>query len=67
MYRASGNSIDLSALSALAPQLASTIASVASDVALVVDAGGVVRNVAFGSADSFSQLGDWVGRPGPTP
>ena len=54
--------VDLGALSALAPQLAATFVSVASDVALVIDPGGVITNVALGAEPITSQPGDWVGR-----
>ena len=53
---------DLSALSALAPQLAQTFVSVASDIALVIDADGVIRNVAVGAESSHAGVGSWVGR-----
>jgi transcriptional regulator PpsR len=53
---------DLSALSALAPQLAQTFVSVASDIALVIDADGVIRNVAVGAEAPTSDAGGWVGR-----
>ena len=53
---------DLSALSGLAPQLAATLAAVAGDIALVLDANGVIRNVAMGR-DAISPAADgWVGR-----
>lgn len=54
---------DLSALSLLAPQLAATFVSVASDIALVIDADGVIRNVAVGGDPITPQAADWVGRP----
>ena len=53
---------DLSALSALAPELAATFVSIASDIALVVDSGGVIRNVALGEAGLATSAGAWVGR-----
>jgi transcriptional regulator PpsR len=57
---------DLSALSALAPELASAMVRVASDVALVIDGEGVIRSV----AESPASIGDgtspgwneWLGR-----
>lgn len=53
---------DLGALSSLAPQLAQTFVTIASDIALVIDSGGVIRNVAVG-ADPMAGVGaDWVGR-----
>lgn len=53
---------DLSALSPLAPALASTIASLAGDVALVLDSEGVIRSVADGSSPAQSACAGWVGR-----
>lgn len=54
---------DLSALSALAPELASTVASLAGDIALVVDADGVVRNVSATEAALGASANAWIGRP----
>ena len=54
---------DLGALSDLAPQLALTFVSVASDIALVIDQSGVIRNVATGAAPIAGSAADWVGRP----
>lgn len=54
---------DLSALSALAPELATTVASLAGDIALVVDADGVVRNVAATEAALGASANAWIGRP----
>lgn len=54
---------DLSVLSQLAPQLASTIASIASDIALVIDADGVIRNVAVGASSLTPSPAEWVGKP----
>jgi transcriptional regulator PpsR len=53
---------DLSRLSSLAPELASSIASVASDIALVIDANGVIVNVASGAAPVAPGAGQWIGR-----
>jgi transcriptional regulator PpsR len=53
---------DLGALSALAPELASTIARVASDIALVIDSDGVIRKVAQGANPLAPACADWVGR-----
>jgi len=54
---------DLGALSQLAPELAQTFASVAGDIALVVDVNGVIRNVAFGVGQSTPAAADqWIGR-----
>lgn len=52
---------DLGALSSLAPELARTFVSVASDIALVIDAAGVIRSVATGSAP-IAPAADWIGR-----
>lgn len=53
---------DLGALSELAPELAQTFVSIASDIALVIDAGGVIRSVATGSAP-IAPATEWIGRP----
>ncbi len=54
---------DLSALSGWAPELAQTFVSLASDIALVLDDGGVIRSVAQGSAEPLPQAThEWVGR-----
>ena len=55
--------VDLGALAGLAPALASTFASIASDIALVIDPDGVVRSVALGDAPITRQASQWVGRP----
>lgn len=55
--------LDLGALSALAPELAATFASVAGDIALVVDPEGVIRNVALGADPITEQPEDWIGKP----
>lgn len=54
---------DLSALSGLAPELATAFVSLSSDIALVIGRDGIVTNVA--TADSTLGLGasHWVGRP----
>ena len=54
---------DLGALAGLAPALATTFASIASDIALVIDADGVIRSVALGDAPISRQVGHWVGLP----
>jgi len=53
----------LQALSALAPELASTVATLAGDIALVVDDDGVVRNVATNEAALGASADAWIGRP----
>ena len=54
---------DLSLLSPLAPELASTIARVSSDIALVIDRDGVIVSVAQGAAPLAPSCAAWVGRP----
>ncbi|MFO1337372.1 MAG: PAS domain-containing protein [Burkholderiaceae bacterium] len=54
---------DLSVLSGLAPELASAFVSLASDVALVIDAQGVIRNVAVADAGPTQSARHWLGRP----
>jgi transcriptional regulator PpsR len=58
----SAQTADLSALSGLAPELAATFASIAGDIALVIDAHGVIRNVAVGAAALNTPTEQWVGR-----
>lgn len=53
---------DLSALSPLATELATTIARVASDIALVIDKDGVISSVAEGVAVRTQGCGQWVGQ-----
>ena len=54
---------DLAALSAWAPELAKTFVSLASDIALVIDDDGVIRNVAQGGAEPIAPAAyQWVGR-----
>jgi transcriptional regulator PpsR len=53
--------IDFSRLSPVANQVAEVMASIASDLALVVDADGVILNVAEGSAALPTQCSQWVG------
>lgn len=53
---------DLSELSEHAPALAAVVAQVASDVALVIDAEGVIRSVADGGAALAPSVAGWVGR-----
>ncbi len=52
---------DLGALAGLAPELANTFATIASDIALVIDAAGVIRNVAVGDAAIGRRADQWVG------
>jgi transcriptional regulator PpsR len=54
---------DLGALSQLAPELAHTFASVAGDIALVIDVSGVIRNVAVGGNQPLPESAEqWIGR-----
>lgn len=63
MSKTPGPSADLSALSGLAPELAEMLVSVACDIALVLDDGGVVQSVAVGGAQPVaSTAGTWVGQ-----
>ena len=52
---------DLDALAGFAPELANTFATIASDIALVIDAAGVIRNVALGDAAIGRRADEWVG------
>jgi transcriptional regulator PpsR len=50
-------------LSDLAPKVATTLASVIGDVALVIDQNGIIRNVAFGGTEPMTGKADeWVGQ-----
>lgn len=64
MSRPADDRPDLAALSAWAPDLAKTFVSLASDIALVIDSSGVIRNVAQGDAEPIAPGAyQWVGRP----
>lgn len=52
---------DLGALAGLAPELANTFATIASDIALVIDAAGFIRNVAVGDAAIGRGADQWLG------
>lgn len=56
-----GAPADLSPLSGLGPELAAAFVSLSSDIALVIDDGGVIRNVAVG--DAGPPAAAWVGKP----
>ena len=48
---------------ALSPQVAASLLASVGDVALVVDAGGVIRDVAISNSELSAQgFGDWLGR-----
>lgn len=53
---------DLSPLSPLAPELASTFVKVGGDIALVIGDDGVIRNVAEGQGPVSAGTQGWVGR-----
>lgn len=55
--------VDLSALSGLAPELAEMLVSVACDIALVLDDGGVIQSIAFGGSEPVRTTAEtWVGQ-----
>ncbi len=56
------NTPDLGAFSELAPELAQTFVSIASDIALVIDANGVIQHMAVGSDPIAGSGADWVGK-----
>jgi len=60
--RSFSDSSDLSALSGVAPELATAFASLTGEIALVIDATGVIRDVAIAGAASGHPAGDWIGR-----
>jgi len=57
-----GTPEDLEVLAAFAPALAATFASVASDIALVIDTNGVIRHRAVGEEALAASTERWVGR-----
>jgi PAS domain-containing protein len=59
----SSNPADLSVLSGVAPELAAAFASLAGEIALVIDEAGVIRNVALGGAAPGHPASDWIGKP----
>lgn len=55
---------DLAVLSDLAPDIAALQVSVGSDIAMVIDAEGLIRQVALGGSEPIRTLADeWMGRP----
>jgi len=59
----SGLPVDLNALSKLAPELAETFVTLASDIALVIDSHGVIHKVAQGAGGALAPgAKEWVGR-----
>lgn len=63
MIQRPADSTDLAVLADLAPELATTFVSVASDIALVIGPDGVIRNVAQGDEPLVRQADQWVGQP----
>jgi transcriptional regulator PpsR len=63
MNSLNANQPDLNGLSAWAPELAQTFVTLASDIALVLDDNGVIRNVTQGSSAPLANTAHaWVGR-----
>ena len=55
---------DLSVLARWAPEMASALASLATDIALVLDADGTIRNVALGNGEPVAADAEaWIGQP----
>ena len=55
--------LDLGVLSRWAPELAQTFVSLSSDIAMVMDGGGVIQNVVQGSGEPLAASAhEWVGR-----
>ncbi len=55
--------MDLGKLSSLAPELARTFVALSSDIALVIDAGGVIRAVEQGQVEPIAPWANaWIGR-----
>jgi transcriptional regulator PpsR len=53
----------LNVLAGLAPELASAFVALSSDIALLIDVDGSVRQVLQGRAPLTPSAGEWVGRP----
>ena len=63
MTGATSDPLDLGKLSAWAPELARTFVALASDIAIVIDADGIVRTVEQGDARPVApDAADWIGR-----
>jgi transcriptional regulator PpsR len=54
--------IDLRELAPLAPELALALASVSSDIAMVIDPAGVIQSVSLGNPKLSEATSGWVGR-----
>ena len=64
MNERSGSTDNLGALAPWAQELAQTFVSLSSDIALVIDEGGVIRSVAqSGTQPMAPAAAQWVGRP----
>ncbi|RZM34198.1 MAG: transcriptional regulator PpsR, partial [Sphingomonas sp.] len=49
--------------SSLAPDVAASLLASAGDISLVIDSGGVIRDIAISNADLVAQgFGDWIGQ-----
>ena len=63
MNTSASEPLDLGKLSAWAPELARTFAALSNDIALVIDAGGVIRTVAQGQTEPIAAAAyAWVGQ-----
>ena len=62
MARSPSDSSDLSALSGVAPELATAFASLTGDIALVIDPHGVIREVANAGSSAGHPSDEWIGR-----
>jgi transcriptional regulator PpsR len=63
MTKSPPTTVDLGSLSSLAPELARTFVSIASDIALVIDPSGVIRHMAVGESVPAETAEEWVGKP----
>ena len=63
MSKSPPSTVDLGALSSLAPELARTFVSIASDIALVIDPGGVIRHMAASDSVPAEAAQEWIGKP----
>ncbi|MCE9656971.1 MAG: transcriptional regulator PpsR [Burkholderiales bacterium] len=64
MSPSASDPLDLGKLSAWAPELARTFVALSSDIALVIDDAGVIRNVEQGETDPIAPAASsWVGQP----
>ncbi len=64
MNTSGGDRLDLSQLSAWAPELAKTFVALSGDIALVIDGEGVIRAVEQGDSGTIAPAAaQWVGQP----